>query len=211
MGDKFPDLDSLKKNFKKRDYRIRCLNRKAQVTVTAVHGGNIEPGTSAIARAIAGRNYNLFDFQCLRADIGKEMHVTSTRFRDPRLSTLIMSSLVAVSIHGMGNQGQPMIWLGGMNLRLKEIVLNVLRGQGFDVNPDGPRYRGESPENFVNLPAAQGVQLEISEELMAELFRGPAFRCDRRKLVTTERFDKLVLSMRLAVRLYLLHHGRSDK
>lgn len=210
MADRFTSLEALKEHFKPKDYRIRCLRRNSPVTVISAHGGFIEAGTSAIAHGVAGRNYNLFDFQCLSAESAKDMHVTSTRFRDPQLEKLLFSSSVAVSIHGMGNQGEATIWLGGMNQELKEITLNVLRGQGFHVNPDGPLYRGENPENIVNLPPKRGVQLEISNELMDTLFCGHAFRSDRRSLATNKRFKALVRSMRLALRLYLLHHGNAE-
>ncbi len=210
MADRFPSLEALKQHFKPKDYRIRCLRRNSPVTVISAHGGYIEAGTSAIVNAIAGRNYNLFDFQCLSQANAKDMHVTSTRFRCPELDKLLSASTVAVSVHGMGHQGEPTIWLGGMNRQLKEITLKVLRAQGFDVNPDGPRYRGESPENIVNLPSQQGIQLEISNELMDTLFRGHAFLLDRRRLAPTKRFKALVRSMRLALRLYLLHHGQAE-
>src|SRR5260221_5848928 len=103
MPDKFTDLDSLKQHFKKSEYRIRCLRRKSQVTVLSVHGGEIEPGTSAIARGIAARYFNLFDFQALHAATASQMHVTSTRFREPALSELLEPSRPAVSMHSMGN------------------------------------------------------------------------------------------------------------
>jgi phage replication-related protein YjqB (UPF0714/DUF867 family) len=210
MADKFPDLDSLKKAHKKSEYRITCCHRDAPITVICVHGGYIEPGTSAIARAVAARKYNLFDFQCLSPEVGKDMHITSTRFREPGLEEMINSSQATISIHGMGNQGTATIWLGGMNQRLKEVTLNLLRQQGFDVDPNGPRYRGESPQNVVNLAREHGVQLEISQELMDQLFQGPAFRRDRRKLAVTERFTTLTSTLRLALRLYLLHSAPSQ-
>lgn len=210
MGDKFPTLAALKGSVAASDYRIRCLDRKSRITIISPHGGYIEPGTSAIARAIAGRKHNLFDFQGLRKENPKELHVTSTRFRDPLLTGMLESSDAAVSVHGMGNQDKPMIWLGGRNAQLKGLILNLLKQQGFEVNPNGPRYRGESPQNVVNLAGSEGVQLEISDELINQLFHGPAFRRDRRRLVTRERFAALVSSVRQAVDLYLLHFAQDD-
>lgn len=205
MGDKFTDLTSLKQQVPRSAFRVLCLDRKSPVTVMSVHGGFIEPGTSELARFVAGRTYNYFDFQCLRADMAKDMHVTSTRFRDEGLTALLDRSVIAVSIHGMGNQKQPAIWLGGINHRLKEIVYNVLFGKGFPISLEAPLYKGEHPGNVVNLPRENGVQLEISDEFLQQLFCGPAFHPVRRQVVTTGRFRELGLCLRLAIRLYFLH------
>ncbi len=203
MGDKFSSFEALKRHYKSRDFRVRWVNRQASVTVLSIHGGFLEPGTSAIAAGITGRDHNLFDFQCLRCDLGLEMHITSTLFRHPRASEMLAVSRAAISIHGMGSQGKPTIWLGGSNWHFKGIVLAALSKQGFDVDPDCPRYRGEDKRNIVNLAAEHGVQLEISDELMAQLFSVLAFRCDRRPLPTTERFTLLIAAMRAAILLYL--------
>ncbi len=202
-SDKYPSLAALKDHLRKDDYRIRCLDRRSPVTIIAPHGGYIEPGTSTIARAVAGRQYNLFDFQGLREDLAKDMHVTATRFRDPLLTQLLKSSTLAVSIHGMGNQGHTAIWLGGRNKTLKELALLSMRARSFEVNPDSPLYRGESPRNVVNLSAGQGVQLELSIELMGELFNGTSFFYPRGpKPETTDRFNALIGSIREALKLY---------
>src|SRR5262249_41225102 len=133
----------------------------------------------------------------------KAMHVTATRFRDPLLAKLLESSLTAVSVHGMGTCSSEVLWLGGLNVELKEFALASLRQHGIAVDPDAPRYRGESAVNLVNLPRMKGVQLELSDELIATLFTGtrlfsPRGRCPK----TTERFDALVQSISLALEKY---------
>lgn len=202
MRDKYSSLAALKADHRENlDYQIRLLDRWSWATIIAPHGGFIEPGTSALARATAGRNYNYFDFQGLRSTAAMDLHVTSTRFRDPALGDLLKRSCTAVSFHCMGKAGEPVIWLGGLNKDLKAIVLGNLRNAGFSVNPDSPRYRGESVNNVVNLVRHQGVQLELSEELIQELFDGPAF-VPGRTSVPTARFDALTMSMRLSLRQY---------
>lgn len=201
--DRFPSLAALKKELGASAYNIRCLDRGANLTIVSAHGGYIEPGTSAIAREIAGRQWNLFDFQGLRADLASDMHVTATRFRDPELSRLLRKSRTCVSVHGMGNQGHTTIWLGGLNLELKALVLSELKNFGFEVEPDSPRYRGESPKNFVNLACRQGVQLELSYELLDELFCRKAFLPSGRRPPVTKRFWSLVGACRQAVNVYM--------
>lgn len=202
-ADRYTSLAALKEQLGEDVFRIRVLDRRSNVTVIAPHGGYIEAGTSAIARAVAGPEYNLFDFQGLRRENPQELHVTATNFRHRRLAVMLDDSLTAVSIHGMGTQHHKDIWLGGLNKQLKQLVLEQLRAQGFAVNPDSPRYRGESPRNVVNLTKNAGVQLELSDELMTELFVGsrytPSGRCPR----TTAKFAALVKAIRDAIALYV--------
>ena len=46
----------------KEDYGIFCYPRGSHVAIIAPHGGNIEPRTSEVARAIVGDTYNLYCF-----------------------------------------------------------------------------------------------------------------------------------------------------
>lgn len=165
------------------DYRIVARDRASWVTIVSPHGGYIEPGTSAIAQAVAGRSYNLFDFQSLRETDAKELHVTSTRFREEKLVHLLKHSRAALSIHCMGTCHEQVVWLGGRNAALKQLVLAKLSDK-FQVNPDSPKYRGESPENFVNMVCHQGVQLELSEELIFALIAGKPFAAKRSRKLT---------------------------
>jgi phage replication-related protein YjqB (UPF0714/DUF867 family) len=202
-SDVYPSLAALKEHVREDAYRIRCLDRNSPVTIISPHGGFIDKGSSAVAQAIAGRRYNFFDFQGLQKEHSWELHVTSTRFRDPQLSALLDKSRFAVSIHCMGNTGDETIYLGGLNRELKELTLEALRRHEFSVNPDSPRYRGESPRNVVNLPPGRGVQIEMPTALVKTLYRGAPFHISGRKPLTTPRFDQLVTSVRVSIRDYL--------
>lgn len=199
--DVFPDVPALKSQLKdKRDFRIRFRDRGAFATVVSPHGGYIEEGTSALARACAGPDFNFFDFQGLREDNPAELHVTSTRFRDPDLTKMLFASEVAVSIHGMGDEDDITIWLGGLNKELKESMLKALRGQGFLVNPDSPRHRGESKLNFVNMAKQKGVQIELPNNLLKTMFAGPRrFARTGRHVKTTPVFDRFVKAVRQVI------------
>lgn len=211
MRDKYASLAALKAELRdEQDYRVRLLDRWSWATIIAPHGGFIEAGTSALARATAGRNYNYYDFQGLQAENPLDLHITSTRFRDPLLSPILRRSCAALSYHCMGPVGEPIIWLGGLDLVLKDIVLENLRKNGFVLNPDSPRYRGESPNNVVNLACNKGVQLELSQELMSELFAGESFHSSGFYL-PAERFNLLVQAVRLSLRQYKQRRGASWK
>lgn len=202
MRDIYPDLDVVKELYVEgRDYRIRWADRISRATILSPHGGFIEPGTSAIVRAIAGRRYNYFDFQGLSRELWRELHITSTKFRDPDLMRFLEVSEIAVSIHGMGSQGADTIWLGGRNKLLKSMIQSALERSGFAVDPHSPRYKGESPLNVVNLAVCKGVQLEIPDELMEQLFVGAPFAVHGR-LQPTDKFHALVAAITSSLRLY---------
>lgn len=201
--DRYQSLAALKAALQdKIDFRVRVLDRRSRITVISPHGGFIEAGTSAIAREVAGRSYNLYDFQGLRQRLPTELHVTSTRFRDAPLTALLKRSKFAISLHCMGDAGTDIIWLGGLNKAFKALVLSELRASGFVVNPDSPKYRGESPANIVNLPELHGVQLELSEELLSSMFVGPRFCRNGRAPQGNDRFTSLVRSLRKSIADY---------
>jgi phage replication-related protein YjqB (UPF0714/DUF867 family) len=203
-ADKYSSLAALKEHVGESGYRIRAVNRFAPITIIAPHGGFIEPGTSAIARRVAGKNWNLFDFQGLQRQNGLDLHVTATNFRDPALSKLLRASAAAVSIHGMFAQGTKDIWLGGLNVELKALVERELVDAGFTVNANSPKYRGENPRNVVNTPPLHGVQLELSDELMAELFGSASrFLLSGRAPRSTSKFAAFVAALRRAIAEYV--------
>lgn len=202
--DFYPNLSALKRDLvKNKHYRTKVVDKGTDITVIAPHGGFIEPGSSYIARAVAGSQLNLYDFQGLRRRKAQELHVTSTRFRDRRLNDLLLHTRVALSIHSMGEVGPGEIWIGGLNLELKQRVCHELSRAGFVVNGDSPRYRGVHPANIVNLASERGVQIELSGNVIATMFamEGPPFGRRVTQLPTTERFDGFVGAVRTALGL----------
>lgn len=185
-----------------RHVRISARDRGSSATIVAPHGGFIEPGTSALARSIAGRRYNLFDFQALEPATARQLHVTSTRFRHDRLDGLLARSRFAVSVHSMGSTGQTTIWLGGLNGELKQFVHSCLRASSFAVDADSPYFRGESPRNFVNLPARRGVQLELPDELLQTFYVGQRFHPHGERLQRTGDYRRFVRALRKAIDSY---------
>lgn len=181
--DRYKDLSELRARLRSgKHFRIRTLDRKSKITVVSPHGGRIEPGSSRLARVIAGDDLNFFDFQGLTRFFPRpvDLHVTSTRFRDEILDRLLAQSLTAVSIHGMGTEGKGQIWIGGLNQEAKSLVAANLVGLGFAVDCDSPKYRGRSPNNFVNFPPQKGLQLELSDDVMLSLFAPHDRLFDRR-------------------------------
>ncbi|MBZ0188921.1 MAG: poly-gamma-glutamate hydrolase family protein [Candidatus Obscuribacterales bacterium] len=200
MADKYTSLLQLRRNLEEgRDYRVTCWNRNNPVTILAPHGGYIEPGTSAIARGIAGDDFNLYDFQGLQRERPDELHVTSTRFRDTALTKMIKKSQLALSIHGMGQVDKWAVWIGGLNLSLKDSVVASLEDAGFRVNINPPKYRGEHAKNVVNLVPGGGVQLELPEDLIDSLFADGTLTAKAKEQSTNKRFTQFTGAIRRSI------------
>ncbi|MBX9941662.1 MAG: poly-gamma-glutamate hydrolase family protein [Candidatus Obscuribacterales bacterium] len=171
--DVYSSLDALKERHPRwKHYNLRIFDLRAPITVVAPHGGYIEQGTSYLAQRVAGSDCNLFDFQGLLKTQPNRLHVTSVNFQDPLLQELLQRSRLAVSIHSMGVEGCGEIWVGGLNRELRQAVADELKNEGFKVRTDMPKYRGEHRRNFVNTAAEQGVQIEISGDVLDSFYVG---------------------------------------
>gem|GEM_PF-1543525 len=151
------------------DYEINVTppeKQKSDVTVLSIHGGEIEHDTSIISSHLSTRyNWNIYDFngkitnpECsdLRnlnpSDIKNTnfvvLHITSTRFDDPRAVKLVSSHNNAVSIHGYrrteDNKKVQTICVGGANkTQITKFIEYVKNNQsdefkrlvGYSLNP----------------------------------------------------------------------------
>lgn len=190
--DKYPSMAMMQAEHKEgTSYRIRTLDRKSPVTILSPHGGFIEPGTSALSRAIAGTQFNLFDFQGLVQTNPLDLHITSTRFRHRKLSTLLAQSQTAVSVHCMFDEGDETIYIGGLNRPLKERLARSLQKAGFSVDPDPPVYKGIKTTNVTNQVLLGGVQLELPAKLLCSMFdSSKQFSLDNEAITPGLRFKK---------------------
>ena len=147
--DLYPDFASLKAaNVEGLDYSREVYDRGSQVSVFAVHGGDIERATSRLARGIAGRDFNLYLFNGWLGKESGRLHVTSSRFDDPDALRLAAASALGLSLHAQADSGS-WICVGGAN--------------------KSAAAPGTSPKNIVNRASAGGVQLEITLRLLARL------------------------------------------
>ncbi len=182
-------------------YRLRIFDRLRPITIIAPHGGYIEAGTSHIAEAIAGVEHNLFDFQGLRKRRPWKLHITSVKFRHPTLIGMLSRSQLAVSVHSMGGEDDGKILIGGLNLEFKDRIYPELAQAGFPVTTEAKRYRGIHPQNVVNLARHKGVQIELTNQVIAAMFApcSARFAADKSTLVPTEYFDRFVAAVRRAL------------
>lgn len=149
-----------------RDYRIRKASRTSCVLVIAPHGGKIEPGTSEIAEAIAGRDYSLYCFEGLKSRANNQLHIKSHRFDERSALQAVSKSEVIIAIHGQVNRKNGFIMIGGLNSDLRLLIKETLEARGFEVRPTTKGTEGCHIDNICNRGRlGAGVQLEISRIL----------------------------------------------
>lgn len=185
------------------DFEIVYQPRVSRLAVLAPHGGGIEPGTSELAYALAGERHSLYIFDGRKHGGSRSLHITSTRFDEPRCLALLARSHIAVTLHGCEGSA-PVVYTGGLHQELREAASQHLRTAGFTVQPDGPARAGEHPANLCNRGlSGRGLQLELSAGLRRQFFAG----MDRRsRRLRTARFDRFIQALQAALDLALGDH-----
>jgi phage replication-related protein YjqB (UPF0714/DUF867 family) len=172
-----------------RDYRRVVEGRGDQVAIVAPHGGGIEPGTSEIARAVAGREFGLYCFEGLRPEGNDELHIASHRFDEPTAVRLVGRARVVVAVHGCAGAHEA-VYVGGLDRHLRERLIAVLRQAGFEAERATGDLAGCYASNICNRGrSGRGVQLEITEGLRLVMFKGLTWH---ERQITTPVFDAFV-------------------
>lgn len=166
-----------------RDYRITMRRGLRQnFLIAAIHGQNIEPGTSDIANDIAGDRHGFYAFDVLNpAKDCKMMHVSSNAFDEPRLQKLSSEHKEVITIHGCRDKWGAEIRLGGLDEELKEKLLKAFNAAGLPARHDRELFTGANPQNVCNQGKThEGVQIEIPRQLRDDAEK-------RRQIVNTIR------------------------
>ena len=170
MVDRYLSFNDLAANARRDiDYRIVVKDRGTPVLILAPHGGWIEPETSEIAMAIAGKGLSFYAFEALKKGPHGDFHITSNRFDEPNAIDLVGRSWTAVAIHGRGNDGSEAVWLGGRATVLRDTIGASLCDAGFEAAPN-ERLPGLERSNICNRTlSGEGVQLELPRSLRCRL------------------------------------------
>ncbi|MBI2102479.1 poly-gamma-glutamate hydrolase family protein [Candidatus Woesearchaeota archaeon] len=219
---KFKDLKSLEEG---KDYEIRIREGEYPLLIFAPHGGLIEPGTELLASNLAGNprfgasQYIYYAFiartqVCDKNGKCKSLHITSTKFREPRLLALMDKVNVAISIHTFGSlakgehgEEEYRIIVGGLNKQLRDLIIQYLDWEHFPVEMgEGKRFSGRHPKNITNFPPLKGVQIEISRAEMRNLFYLRRYRDGTEGLEPQYVHFKFIGAVRRAIREYHALH-----
>ncbi|MBR3120314.1 poly-gamma-glutamate hydrolase family protein [Oceanobacillus profundus] len=184
------------------DYEINYKQRGSDITVIAIHGGGIEPGTSEVAKGLANQmNISYYLFAGIKSTNNEILHLTSKRFDEPTGRRMVQNSVSALSIHGYQGE-EPIIYLGGRNEEYKELVRDYLQNRGFQVEDAPDHISGMSEENIVNDNQLRaGVQLELTAELRKSFFKNHDWSRENRHN-TTNIYDKLIDGLKEASDIY---------
>jgi len=166
-GDRYSCIDELRQHEEQgRDFSITTVPRAASTClILAPHGGGIEHGTSDIARAIAGEDFNLYLFEGIKAKGNAGLHVTSSRFDEQSCLEILSACDFVLAIHGCKGEDERVL-LGGLHRTMKREISDSLQTHGVNIESSGHRYPATDPMNICNRGRMrQGVQLEISAPL----------------------------------------------
>lgn len=193
-GDEYTNFDELR--LKETLYEIWCVEGSSGVAVIAPHGGKIEPGTSEIARGIAGAEHTFYSFVALRETENKRyLHLTSTNFDEPIAVSIVQQSERVIAIHGCKGESA-FLELGGLDKDLKELIDNKL-SKHFKIREPKDSRPGERKNNICNRGKNHGVQIEISKGLRDSMFA--ANTIPGRLRPPKENFIKFVSAVREAI------------
>ena len=167
MKDEYECFAQLAKNESEDiDFRIDLRPGTSDVAIIAPHGGKIEPGTSKIAAAIADDTHHFYGFLGQKTQRNRTLHITSSRFDEPKCMRLIEECDFVVAVHGCLGPGQT-VFLGGKDSTLREAIKRELTSAGFKAERHrNPQLQGVSKDNVCNRGRSRlGVQLEIEAGL----------------------------------------------
>jgi phage replication-related protein YjqB (UPF0714/DUF867 family) len=179
------------------DYRIVAHQRDPRVAIIAPHGGGIEQGTSELATAIAGGEFSLYCFEGLKAGGNERLHITSTRFDEPKCLHMVAQAQIVLAVHGCENAAE-LLFVGGQDLPLAERLMTALGDVGLHPrSARAPAIAGCHSDNICNRGATgRGCQIEISHGLRSEMFEGLGQHARQR---TRPRFQEFVRATRGAL------------
>ncbi|WP_028399073.1 poly-gamma-glutamate hydrolase family protein [Ectobacillus panaciterrae] len=149
---------------KGKDYSIEYEKRNPDVAVLAIHGGNIEKGTSELAYEVAKQlNATFYTLKGLKKGNNRKLHITSAKFDEPIALELVKSSLYTVSVHGARGE-EPLTYMGGRDASLKNETAEMLASSGFFIKDAPDEINGDHPNNIANRnKRGMGLQLELTQ------------------------------------------------
>ena len=173
-SDRYSDFNELKKHTtKNKDWKVVTKHRKdKRILVSAIHGGEIEPGTTELARRISNvGKYNFYSFEGLRTNNNDQLHITSTNYDEPKLIKMLDKTKETISIHGFSGD-DPIVYIGGKDRDMSKSIAKELRKKGFTAKESPKEIDAQSSDNFVNMnDTDSGVQLELTTALRQEFFK----------------------------------------
>ncbi|SDH38864.1 Phage-related replication protein YjqB, UPF0714/DUF867 family [Alteribacillus persepolensis] len=184
------------------DYEINYEKRNSDISILAIHGGGIEPGTSEAVKNLANQiNYSYYLFEGIKPSNNLILHINSKDFDEPIGREMAQNSVSALTIHGYAEE-ESIVYLGGRNRDYKEKIRHSLQKRGFHVEDAPDDIAGMSIKNIVNdNQLKKGVQIELTAGLRKSFFENHDWSRKNREN-TTEIFDQFIDGLREATAEY---------
>lgn len=174
-----------KKNKEGLDYEIKYKERLSKILVSAFHGGFVEPGSTELADEITKDKYDYYTFKALKPGEVHEpsltsstLHITSTRFDEPKMMSMIKDKDFCLSLHGFGGK-EADFCVGGANAeKRKELVAHLAKAFPHLKSCElcCPPFNGTSSKNPINKCQNQGVQVEMSPSVRKRILADQIFK-----------------------------------
>ena len=163
MPDKYANFAALFAAEAESAYRIELQETGSSVALIAPHAGKIEHGTSQICRAVAGDDLTYYLFEGCKTSNNRDLHITSSRFDEPKGLKIAHLARVVVAFHGQAG-GNLFVNVGGLADDLRAALIASLELAGFVAeSQENPMLQGRNPDNICNRGSGRkGVQMEIS-------------------------------------------------
>lgn len=197
--DKYNSMQKLEtETAENEDWEIVTENRNSEVTVLAIHGGGIEPGTTELANVIANEgHFNYFAFNGLRKKGNNELHVTSIKYDNEIAMNLVNESYRAITVHGCQGD-EAVVYIGGKDIELKSEISKQLNKIGINVQDAPNNMAGAQDNNIVNCTInGAGVQLELTSKLRQSLFKNE--RYNRKSRLDSSNWDETMYEFGKAI------------
>lgn len=181
------------------DFKAAYRSGVKTFLITAPHGGNIEPGSTEIADAIASDRFGFYAFNGLKRD-SSVLYLPSTSFDEPELLRVTKNYGTTISVHIIDSSDR-LVYIGGRFRQLSSAISQALTDKGYPVKPLPEASAAYNMSNFINKTAVGGVQIEITTALASEMFRGPitSDRIRQDPSRRTAEFTKFTATVRLAL------------
>jgi phage replication-related protein YjqB (UPF0714/DUF867 family) len=175
-----------------RDYRVDFRKKSSSLAILAPHGGDIEPGTSEIADALAGDSHSFYSFEGIKRHKNNHLHISSSLFDEPTGLDVASNAETVITVHGCKGEDN-VVYVGGRDMGLKERVIRELDSADFFVR-ESRRYPGMRKSNLCNRGrSGKGVQVEISFGLRKRMFKS-LYRKGRQE--PTRIFERFVMALK---------------
>lgn len=179
----FAELTSA--NVRGRDYQIEIAKRPSPYLVMSFHGGEIEPGSTELARELAQDRYSFYSFIGIKNNerdavsfTSSDLHLTSTRFDDPELLGMARDAQFSIALHGFGGT-EADFCVGGASVTQRKNLVKILSEKFPSLRSCElccPPYNGTSLKNPVNASREAGVQIEIGPSVRKRILSDSEFK-----------------------------------